>query len=90
MLTGSTNGETATKLLKAGALDYLTKNYLDDESLRRAVQGSVDRFRLMEEHRRLQARNAQVQASTDAILGVDLDLVVRTWNPGATAMLYRS
>ena len=90
MLTGSVSGPTAATLLKAGALDYLAKQHMNHESLRRSIQGSVERFRLMEEHRKLQERNAHlaaiITASSDAIICVGLDLVVQTWNPGATMM----
>ena len=87
MLTASSTAATAASLLKAGALDYLNKQNLNEDSLRRAVQGAVERFKLMEERRRAEERNAQlgaiVMASSDAILSLSLDGIVRTWNPGA-------
>ena len=90
MLTASASGPTATRLLRAGALDFLTKQALSEDSLRRSITGSVERFRLMEERRRLEARNVQLAAivmgSTDAILSIGLDLVVHSWNPGACTM----
>jgi PAS domain S-box-containing protein len=87
MLTGSNNGPTAAKLLNAGALDYLSKDHIGDDSVRRAVIGAAERFRGIEERRRLREHNARlaavVNASTDAIISLGLDLVVLTWNPGA-------
>jgi PAS domain S-box-containing protein len=90
MLTGSSNGTTAARLLSAGALDYLSKIRLDDESLRRAINGSVDRFRLMAAQRASEARNAQlaaiVAASNDAIISFGHDRSVLTWNTGAVEL----
>jgi PAS domain S-box-containing protein len=90
VLTGADSGPTAARLLNAGALDYLTKQNLNYDGLRRSIVGSVERFRLIREHRALQVENSQlaaiVNASNDAIVSVTPELVVRTWNPGATAM----
>ena len=87
MLTASSTAATAASLLKAGALDYLNKQNLNEDSLRRAVQGAVERFKLMEERRRAEERNAQlgaiVMASSDAILSLSLDGLVRPWTPRA-------
>jgi PAS domain S-box-containing protein len=89
-LTGAATGQTVAKFLNAGALDYLQKQNLTEDGLKNAIFGSVARFRLLEEHRKLQLRNAQlaavVNASGDAIVRVGIDLVVETWNPGATLM----
>jgi PAS domain S-box-containing protein len=89
-LTGAATGHNVAKFLNAGALDYVQKQNLTEDALRGAIYGSVARFRLLEEHRKLQLRNAQlaavVNASGDAIVRVSVDLVVETWNPGATAM----
>lgn len=90
MLTASQSGPTAAKLLKAGALDYMNKQSFNADHLRHIIDRSIARHRLQQENRGMQARNAQlaaiITASNDAILCVDLDLVVQTWNPGATAM----
>jgi PAS domain S-box-containing protein len=89
-LTGVASGAAAAKFIKDGALDYLQKQDLNEDRLRCAICGSVKRFRMMEEHRKLQMRNAQlaavVDASDDAILRVDADRVVQTWNAGAAVM----
>jgi PAS domain S-box-containing protein len=89
-LSGVAGSLAAAKFIKAGALDYLQKQNLNEDSLRGAIRGSVERCRMMKEHRKLQMRNAQlaaiVNASGDAILRVGADRVVQTWNPGATVM----
>ncbi len=90
MLTGSSDGQTVTSLLKAGALDCLSKQNLGEDSLRRAVHGAVERYRLLEQRRQAEERNAQfaaiVGSSADAIFSVGIDHVVRTWNAGAEAL----
>jgi PAS domain S-box-containing protein len=90
MLTGSVSGESIAKLLQAGALDYLDKENLSADSLRSAVHGAVGRFRLMQERRAAEERNAQlaalVTASSDAIFSIGVDHNVRSWNPGAAQL----
>jgi PAS domain S-box-containing protein len=90
MLAGSSNRETTTQLLNARELDYLNKKDLGAESLRRAVQGAAERFRLLDDKRRVEERNAHlaaiVVASADAIFSVGLDQIVQTWNPAAVEL----
>jgi PAS domain S-box-containing protein len=87
MLTTAGTADVATAAMKAGALDYLVKDRLDAEMLRRAIGNAVRQFRLMEAQRVTERRNAQlaaiVAASDDAIISVGCDLVVQTWNAGA-------
>jgi PAS domain S-box-containing protein len=87
MLTGAGTADVATAAMKAGALDYLVKDRLDAEMLRRAIGGAVRQFRLMEVQRVAEHRNAQlaaiVAASSDAIISAGTDLAVQTWNAGA-------
>jgi PAS domain S-box-containing protein len=87
MLTRAGTADVATAAMKAGALDYLVKDRLDAEMLRRAIGNAVRQFRLMEAQRVTERRNAQlaaiVAASDDAIISVGCDLVVQTWNAGA-------
>ena len=87
MLTGAGTADVATAAMKAGALDYLVKDRLDDDMLRRAVGGAVRQFRLIEAQRVAERRNAQlaaiVAASDDAIISVGADLAIQTWNAGA-------
>jgi len=87
MLTGAGTLDVATAAMKAGALDYLVKDRLDAEMLRRAIGSAVRQFRLIEAQHVAERRNAQlaaiVAASGDAIISVGADFVVQTWNAGA-------
>jgi PAS domain S-box-containing protein len=86
MLTGAATLDVATAAMKAG-LDYLVKDRLDADMLRRAIGSAVRQFRLIEAQRVAERRNAQlaaiVAASDDAIISVDADFEVQTWNAGA-------
>ena len=87
MLTGAGTLDVATAAMKAGALDYLVKDRLEADMLRRAIGSAVRQFRLVEAQRVAERRNAQlaaiVAASDDAIISVGADFVVQTWNAGA-------
>jgi len=87
MLTGAGTLDVATAAMKAGALDYLIKDRLDADMLRRAIGNAVRQFRLIEAQRVAERRNAQlaaiVAACDDAIISVGTDFVVQTWNAGA-------
>jgi PAS domain S-box-containing protein len=87
MLTGAGTADVATAALKAGVLDYLVKDRLDAETLRRAIGSAVRQFRLIEAQRVAERRNAQlaaiVAASGDAIISVGPNFDVLTWNAGA-------
>ena len=87
MLTGAGTLDVATAAMKAGALDYLVKDRLDADMLRRAIGSAVRQFRLIEAQHVAERRNAQlaaiVAASGDAIISVGADFVVQTWNAGA-------
>ena len=87
MLTGAEAPDVATAAMKAGALDYLVKDRLDAEILRRAIRSAVQQFRA-------ERRNAQlaaiVAASDDAIISAGTDLVVQTWNAGAQRLFGHS
>jgi PAS domain S-box-containing protein len=82
---GSANVVSAA--MRAGALDYLVKDRLDANTLRRAIGSAVRHFRLIEAQRTAERRNAQfaaiVAASDNAIVSTDADFVIRTWNAGA-------
>lgn len=90
ILTSAGDVDEATAVIKAGALDYLTKLQLNEDGIQRAVRGAVERFGLLERGHDSQERNAQlaaiVAASHDAIISIDIDLTVRTWNPGAVLL----
>ncbi|MEO0972585.1 MAG: hybrid sensor histidine kinase/response regulator, partial [Pseudomonadota bacterium] len=46
VLTGHGNEETAVSAMRAGALDYLNKNSLTQEALRRAIQNATEKMAL--------------------------------------------
>jgi len=87
MLTGAGAADVATAAMRAGALDYVVKDRLDAETLRRAIRSAVRQFKLIEAQRLAERRNAQLAAivavSSDAIISVGTDLAVQTWNAGA-------
>jgi len=56
ILTGQGNEQIAVQAMQRGVQDYLVKDNLSADTLRRAVRNAVDKFRLrqlLEEHRRL-------------------------------------
>jgi PAS domain S-box-containing protein len=80
LLTGAGTADVATAAMKAGVLDYLVKDRLDADVLRRAIWNAVRQFRT---ERRSAQLAAIVAASDDAIISVGTDFVVQTWNAGA-------
>ncbi|MBO0753425.1 MAG: PAS domain S-box protein, partial [Bradyrhizobiaceae bacterium] len=90
MLTEAGAGDVATAAIRAGAHDYVAKDHLDAYTLRRAIHGAVRQFRLIEAKRAAERRNAQlaalVDATDDAVIGLETDLTVQTWNAGAARM----
>ncbi|WP_051963358.1 hybrid sensor histidine kinase/response regulator [Deinococcus misasensis] len=48
-LTGNGDEKSAVSALKAGALDYLSKNNLDSETLKRTIDSALERHRLNEQ-----------------------------------------
>src|SRR6266446_4850777 len=77
---GTWNRGCRDRAMNAGALDYLVKDRLNADVLRRAIRSAVRQFRA-------ERRNAQlaaiVAASGDAIISTGTDLAVQTWNAGA-------
>jgi PAS domain S-box-containing protein len=90
-LTGAGTADVAAAVIKAGALDYLVKDRLDGDTLRRAIRRAVREFRSIAARRAAERRNARlatiVDASGDAIVSVATDLTVETWNAGAQQLL---
>jgi PAS domain S-box-containing protein len=84
MLMGGETADVATAAMKAGALDYLVKDRLDAEMLRRAIGSAVRQFRLIEaisERQRAEdalRRHAERQA---LLLKVTSD-IIRASEPG--------
>ncbi|GGJ18218.1 ATP-binding protein [Deinococcus roseus] len=48
-LTGNGDEKSAVSALKAGAMDYLSKNNLDSETLKRTIDSALERHRLNEQ-----------------------------------------
>src|SRR6266478_8907789 len=80
MLTGAGTADVATAAMNAGALDYLVKDRLDADTLRRTIRSAVRQFRAEWHNAQLAAI---VAASGDAIISAGTDLAVQTWNAGA-------
>ena len=85
MLTGSGRTSVAVNALKAGAQDYLSKDLIRSERLLRAVEGAIDRIRLLRERDAQQARMANtlsrlelleiaVESATESIVITDNQL----------------
>jgi CheY-like chemotaxis protein len=68
MLTGAGTADVATAAMNAGALDYLVKDRLDADTLRRTIRSAVRQFRA---ERRNSQLAAIVAASGDAIISAD-------------------
>jgi DNA-binding NtrC family response regulator len=89
MLAEVGSADIVSEAMRSGALDYLVKDRLYSDKLRRAIGSAVRHFRLIEAQRTAERRYAQfapiVAASDDAIISTDADadFVIRTWNAGA-------
>jgi PAS domain S-box-containing protein len=72
MLTGQSDPQTAARLIRAGAIDFLTKDALTPERLEQTVRGAVRVGRAereLDEHREQLA--ATLRSIADAVLTVD-------------------
>ncbi|MGE3644281.1 MAG: PAS domain S-box protein [Beijerinckiaceae bacterium] len=87
VLADEDSSELATEAMTSGASDYVRRKFLDDYIFPRTVFSAIERFQLLAERRRHNARNAQLAAiigsSEDAIVSVDAERRIQTWNPGA-------
>lgn len=94
VLTGLDDDELAYACLAAGAQDYLSKNHVHIDTLRRAIAYAIARTREQSERRRadeLQVRLAGiVEASSDAIVSIGTDGRISSWNQGAESIFRRS
>ena len=83
VLTALEDKTTALKSLREGAQDYLLKGEFTQASLVRAIQYAIERSRGEEMRSRLAAI---VESSQDAIIGMSLEGLIVSWNPGAQAI----
>src|SRR5438270_819525 len=82
VVSGTVGEDMAVSILKQGAADYLLKDRL--ARLGEAVRRALEQKRLLAAQ--LAERNrwkAIVESSSDAILEVDVNGVIRSWNVGA-------
>jgi len=95
VLTGSEDDALSLEALQAGAQDYLFKDKLNAEVLRRSIQYSIERANLV---RRLDSHAADISnreallrhifdANTDAMLILTAEHEIRFFNPAAAALL---
>ncbi|HZP88813.1 MAG TPA: response regulator [Burkholderiales bacterium] len=56
VVTGTAGTHFGAQLLRAGAMDYFSKSCMNAESLTRAVETAIQRFKLLVEHSRTQER----------------------------------
>jgi len=77
MLTGRKDKESVVEGLRAGADDYVTKPFHQEELLARVAVG----FRAVELHRRMQAKNETLEklALTDAMTGLPNRRAIDEW-----------
>ncbi|HTA76940.1 MAG TPA: response regulator [bacterium] len=84
LLTGFNDYELDIEAMSLGAADFLNKNKLDTDMLERSVRYALDRKRAEE----LQSQLAVILLQTaDAVVGIDLEGKVTSFNRGAEKML---
>jgi PAS domain S-box-containing protein len=80
VLTALNDEEIALRALQEGAQDYLLKEEINGTILVRALRYALERKRGEEARSRLAAI---VESSRDAIIGMSLEGIIVSWNPGA-------
>jgi two-component system, cell cycle sensor histidine kinase and response regulator CckA len=83
VLTAMEDQNTALQALREGAQDYLLKSEISANMLVRTIRFAIERKRGEQAHSRLAAI---VEGSRDAIIGMDLDGSVVSWNAAAEQM----
>jgi EAL domain-containing protein (putative c-di-GMP-specific phosphodiesterase class I)/FixJ family two-component response regulator len=88
IITGLDDEDTAVKALHAGAQDYLIKEEIRGDVVRRAVRYAVERKRGEDEVARLSRQNTLIlNSAAEGICGLDLSGRISFANPAAARML---
>src|SRR4051812_28898289 len=80
VLTAFEDENAALEALREGAQDYLLKSEISCNAVVRAIRFAIERKRGEQANSRLAAI---FEGSQDAIIGMNLDGSIMTWNPGA-------
>src|SRR5258706_8175045 len=83
VLTAIEDESAALQALREGAQDYLLKSEISSNMLVRAIRFAMERKRGEQAHARLAAI---VEGSRDAIISMDVDGAILSWNPAAERM----
>jgi len=95
VLTGADDEQLSLEALQVGAQDYLFKDRLNGEALRRSIRYALERANLT---RSLEAHNSEIQyreallrrifdANTDAMLILSQEYEIKFFNPAAAQLL---
>jgi PAS domain S-box-containing protein len=91
VLTGRSDPETAAALIKAGALEFLTKDSLSAERLEQAIRSAIRVCRAEREaHENRERLTATLRSIADAVLTIDRDGRVIYLNSSAEELIGRS
>jgi len=80
VLSGAADEQTAVRAIQLGAQDALAKDQINGQILPRTLRAAIERARLEKAHAEL---SAAVEACDDAIIGIDSQGCISTWNGGA-------
>ncbi len=83
ILTGQEDERLAFEAVRLGAQDYLFKNTLTLEGMRRSIMYAIERQRALEA---ISLLATIVDSCTDAVASESLDGTILTWNRGATEL----
>jgi diguanylate cyclase (GGDEF)-like protein/PAS domain S-box-containing protein len=84
VLSGLGSEAVALDALTTGAQDYLVKGQAGDDALKRSIRFAIARREADVAQRRLAAI---VESTDDAVITIDLEARVATWNAGAERLL---